>query len=121
MSSTYYSAAWTDSGFLLGCSHEHKTVSDAASCIPCAGGYVVGVENIVIRALTRAEESELQCAISSQSTDNPNADMIDSVLNRLSEWETMELERMYSEDRHALPEAFGSLSHTVRKPKSGRY
>jgi hypothetical protein len=43
MKSIHYSAAWTDSGFLLGCSHEHETIVDADSCIPCAGGYVVGV------------------------------------------------------------------------------
>jgi hypothetical protein len=71
MSSLYYSAAWTDSGFLLGCSHEHKTVTEAASCTPCAGGYVVGVENGVMRSLTAEEESEFQCVVSSHCTDNP--------------------------------------------------
>jgi hypothetical protein len=40
----HYSAAWTDSGFLLGCAHEHETIAEADSCIPCAGGYVVAVE-----------------------------------------------------------------------------
>jgi hypothetical protein len=79
MSSTHYSAAWTDSGFLLSCSHEHKTVTDAASCIPCAGGYVVGVENTVVRALMKAEEPEFQCAISSRSTDNPAVETIPRV------------------------------------------
>lgn len=67
----YYSAAWTDSEFLLGCSHEHETIVEAASCIPCAGGYVVGVENGAIRSLTTEEESEFQCAVPSHSTDNP--------------------------------------------------
>ena len=56
MKSTYYSAAWTDSGFLLGCSHEHETILEADSCIACAGGYVVGVENGVMRSLTAEEE-----------------------------------------------------------------
>ena len=56
----YYSAAWTDSGFFLGCSHEHETIAQADSCIPRAGGYVVGVENGVIRSLTAEEESEFQ-------------------------------------------------------------
>ncbi len=61
----YYSAAWTDSGFLLGCSHEHETIGEANSCIPCAGGYVVAVENSVMRSLTAEEEAEfhrLRCA-----------------------------------------------------------
>ena len=71
MSSMYYSAAWTDSGFLLGCSHEHETIAEADSCIPCAGGYVVGVENGVMRSLTAEEEAEFQRAVHSHSTDNP--------------------------------------------------
>ena len=30
-----YLAAWTDSGFLLGCSHQHQTIASAVtSCIP---------------------------------------------------------------------------------------
>jgi hypothetical protein len=56
----YYSAAWTDSGFLLGCSHEHGTIVEASACIPCADGYVVGVENGVMRSLTAEEEAEFQ-------------------------------------------------------------
>jgi hypothetical protein len=67
----FYSAAWTDSGFLLGCSHEHKTIMEAASCIPCAGRYVVAVENRAMRSLTAEEESEFRCAVPSHSTDNP--------------------------------------------------
>jgi len=60
MSSMYYFAAWTDSGFLLGCSHEHETIAEADSCIPCAGGYVVAVENGVMCSLTAEEEAEFQ-------------------------------------------------------------
>ena len=60
MKPTYYSAAWTDSGFLLGCPHEHETLVGAISCIPCAGGYVVGIKNGVVRSLTHTEESEFQ-------------------------------------------------------------
>jgi hypothetical protein len=71
MSSMYYSAAWTDSGFLLGCSHEHETIVEADSCIPCAGGYVVAVENGVMRSLTAEEESEFQGAHYERRTDNP--------------------------------------------------
>ena len=62
MNSIYYFAAWTDSGFLLGCDHEHQTVTDAVACISCAGGYVIAVENNVLRALTDEEEAECQCA-----------------------------------------------------------
>lgn len=45
----FYSAAWTDSGFLLGCSHEHETIVEADSCIPC--GYLSPGWNFVARAL----------------------------------------------------------------------
>jgi hypothetical protein len=67
----FYSAAWTECGCLISCWHEHKTVLEAASCIPCAGGYVVGVENGVMRSLTAEEKYESQCALPSHSTDNP--------------------------------------------------
>ncbi len=67
MSSMYYSAAWTECGCFISCWHEHKTVLEAASCIPCAGGYVVAVENNAMRSLTTQEEVEFQCAV----IDNP--------------------------------------------------
>jgi hypothetical protein len=70
----YYSAAWTDSGFLLGCSHEHETIVEAHSCIPCAGGYVVGVENNVMRSLTAEEEAEFQRVRYAPRTDKPPLD-----------------------------------------------
>jgi GGDEF domain-containing protein len=63
MKPTYYSAAWTDSGRFFGCPHEHETIVEAASCIPRAGGYVVGVENAVMRSLSPMEESEFQAVI----------------------------------------------------------
>jgi hypothetical protein len=75
MTSMYYSAAWTDSGFLLGCSHEHETIAEADSCIPCAGGYVVGVENGVMRSLTGEEEAEFQRVHYAPRTDNPAAEI----------------------------------------------
>jgi len=62
MNSIYYFAAWTDSGFLLGCDHEHQTVTEAVACISCADGYVIAVENNGLRALTDEEEAECQCA-----------------------------------------------------------
>jgi hypothetical protein len=63
MSSTFYFSAWTDSGCLLGCPHEHPTVTSAAACISCAGGYVIAVEKGVLRALTDVEEVEFQRAM----------------------------------------------------------
>jgi hypothetical protein len=71
MKSTYYSAAWTDSGCLLDCGHEHETLVDAASCIPCAGGYVVGIENGVMRSLRTEEESEFQSVIRNHPSGKP--------------------------------------------------
>jgi hypothetical protein len=82
MKSTYYSAAWTDSGFFLGCSHEHETIMEADSCIPCAGGYVVGVENGVMRSLTAEEESEFQRAHYVPRTDKPPLDAIRAAQER---------------------------------------
>jgi hypothetical protein len=60
MSSLYYFAAWTDSGCLLGCDHQHQTVTSATFCIANAGGYVVAVENGSLRELDDAEEEEYQ-------------------------------------------------------------
>jgi hypothetical protein len=74
MKSTYYPAAWTDSGFFLGCPHEHETIVEADSCIPCAGGYVVGVENGVMRSLTAEEEAEFQRVHYAPRTDKPPLD-----------------------------------------------
>ena len=58
MGTTFYFSAWTDSGCLLGCPHEHQTVTSAAACISCAGGYVVAVERGTTRALNDAEQAE---------------------------------------------------------------
>jgi hypothetical protein len=63
MRSTFYFAAWTDSGCLLGCDHEHPTVASAVACITFAGGYVIAVEKNELRALTDAEEEEFQHAM----------------------------------------------------------
>src|ERR1017187_6893053 len=65
MNSIYYFAAWTDSGFLLGCDHEHQTVTEAVDCISSisnSGSYVVAVENNVLRGLTDDEEAGFQRA-----------------------------------------------------------
>jgi len=62
-STFYFFSAWTDSGFLLGCSHEHQTVTSAVACISCAGGFVMAVEKGAVRPLTDAEEAEFQNAM----------------------------------------------------------
>ena len=62
MSSIYYFAAWTDSGCLLGCDHEHQTVCEAVAYISCAGGCVIALESSVYRALNDIEEAEFQGA-----------------------------------------------------------
>ena len=73
MDRIFYFAAWTDSGCLLGCFHEHATPSEAAVCIDSAGGYVVAVENGVLRALTAEEESQFQSAVDASKKDKSEA------------------------------------------------
>ena len=63
MKDIYYFAAHTDSGCLLGCDHRHRTVSSAVACISLAGGYVIAVEDDVLRKLNDAEETEFQLAM----------------------------------------------------------
>jgi hypothetical protein len=52
-----------NSGFLLGCEHEHPTVISAAACMSSAGSYVVAVENGKLRERNDAEEREFQHAV----------------------------------------------------------
>ncbi len=66
MTPLYYFAAWTDSGCLCGCSHEHTTVISAVACISCAGGYVIAVENGEYRELNEKEEQIFQLAMYSE-------------------------------------------------------
>jgi hypothetical protein len=63
MNNICYNAAYTEGECLIACNHEHKTVIAATACISSTGGYVVGVENGAIRALTDVEESEFQDAM----------------------------------------------------------
>jgi hypothetical protein len=63
MKDLYYFAAWTDSGCLLGCDHQHKTIASAVCCIMSAGGYVIAVENGNLRQLNEVEEAEFQQAM----------------------------------------------------------
>ena len=62
MPSLHYFAAYTDSGCLIGCDHEHATVTSAANCLTVAGSYVIAVENGELRELNRGEELEFQPA-----------------------------------------------------------
>jgi hypothetical protein len=61
--SLYYFAAWTDSGCLLGCDHQHDTVISAVACCARAGAYVIAVEHDELCELNEAEKSEFQHAI----------------------------------------------------------
>jgi len=83
MGSTFYFSAWTDSGCLLGCDHEHQTVTSAAACISCAGGYVVAVEKGVLRALNDAEEVEFQHAMYGSKVESAQPLSSDGVLTIL--------------------------------------
>jgi len=56
----YYVAAYTDSGRLMVCDHQHQTILSAAACMSSAGSYVVAVDNGQIRQLNSAEENEFQ-------------------------------------------------------------
>jgi hypothetical protein len=62
MKDLYYFAAWTDSDCLLGCDHQHNTVTSAVACISSVGGYVVAVAKGRLRELNDAEEAEFQLA-----------------------------------------------------------
>jgi hypothetical protein len=63
MASLHYFAAYTDSGCLCGCNHEHATVISAVACISAAGGFVVAVEDRQHRELNGSEEKEFQLAM----------------------------------------------------------
>jgi hypothetical protein len=65
MPDLYYFAAWTNSGCLCGCDHNHPTVLSAVVCAQSAGAgsYVVSVEDGQYRALNNKEEREFQLAM----------------------------------------------------------
>jgi len=117
MKSTFYSAVWTECGILLSdCWHEHGTIGEADSCISRAGGYVVAIENGVMRGLTPAEEAEFQRVHYAPRTDKPepvseekhvDPNILSILLSRLSKWEKNELGRLYAEDKNALLRALG--------------
>lgn len=59
----YYFAAYTDSGCLISCGHEHPTVISAVACVSCAGAYVIAVEKNQLRELNAKEEKDFQFAM----------------------------------------------------------
>lgn len=65
MPSPFYFAACTDSGFLIGCDHEHLTVVSAVVCAQSAGAgaYVIASGDGQLRELTDEEEHEFQLAM----------------------------------------------------------
>jgi len=94
MKPSYYSAAWTNSGCFVVCEHEHEAIADAATCIKCAGGYVVGVENGIMRSLSPKEEFEFQSVIRAPSKypashipapalEKPGGDPVYTVMTRI--------------------------------------
>lgn len=74
----FYSAAWTNFGWFSSCEHSHETIGDANSCpsIQCAGSYVVGVEDGVMRSLTDEEEAEFQLVRYGHRIDKPPLDIL---------------------------------------------
>jgi hypothetical protein len=84
MHSTFYFAAWTDSGCLLGCDHEHQTVTSAVPCISCAGGYVIAVERGMLRAMTDGEEAEFQHAMYGTEAESVQPDTPEGMLSILT-------------------------------------
>ena len=134
-----YFAAWTDSGCLLGCWHEHKTVSEAASCISSAGGYVIAIESGALRALSADEESEFQRTLDTTRTNQPmpqhaeptgaatttptagrserghGQTLVEFVLNWLNKWEVGELKRLHAKQTPALiKRRRKKIQHTVK-------
>jgi hypothetical protein len=83
MRSIFYFAAWTDSGCLLGCDHQHQTVTSAVPCISCAGGYVIAVEKGVLRAMNDAEEAEFQHAMYGTKAETAQHNTADGMLTIL--------------------------------------
>jgi hypothetical protein len=83
MPSTFYFAAWTDSGCLLGCDHQHQTVTSAVPCLSCAGGFVIAVEKGVLRAMNDAEEAEFQHAMYGTTAETAQHDVADGMFTIL--------------------------------------
>lgn len=80
MSKRHYVAVSTDSGVLLGCVHNHKTILSAVACISEPGGYVVAVRRRKYLPLTNAEDAEFQQLMYGHEElmkrDNPRLDVL---------------------------------------------
>lgn len=75
MNATSYYAAYAESRYAVAaCFHDHQTVYSAAACIHSAGGYVVAVEDGVLRALSGTEEVEFQKAMRGRAPSGLHAD-----------------------------------------------
>jgi hypothetical protein len=70
----YYSAAWTECGCFITCSHHHRRVREAVACIRTAGGYVVAVHAGIMRSLAAEEEIEFQDVAHGYTRNNPPAE-----------------------------------------------
>jgi hypothetical protein len=102
MTPIYYSAAWTDSGSFLACSHEHKTVR----------------LEFVLRFLSAYSLPQHSEPISHTKHAVIKTELIDAVLSRLCELETSEFGKLYAEHQDALVKATGSRLRTILIPKS---
>jgi hypothetical protein len=75
MNATSYHAAYAESRYsVTACFHDHQTVYSAAACIHSADGYVVAVEDGVLRALSNTEEMEFQKAMRGRVPSGAHAD-----------------------------------------------
>ena len=82
----YYFAAWTESGCLLGCDHEHHTIASASACMSKPGSYVVAIENGRLRALNDAEEAEFQRAVHGDVTEEVKGISVTVSVNWSVKW-----------------------------------
>jgi hypothetical protein len=110
-SSSYYTTVWTDSHCMIGCWHEHAAIEEAMACMPCAGGYVVAVEDGVMRALTPEEDARFESLLpvskpvplQKEKCDVPprteSEEMVEFVMRWMNSREIDELEKIY--DEHA--------------------
>jgi len=111
MASIYYTTLWTDSDCTIACWHEHETIEQAMKCMPCAGAYVVAVEDGVMRALTVEEDAQFnrllfpatpvpvlveKCKVRPREEAE---DMVEFVMRWMNSREIEELQRIY--DEHA--------------------
>jgi hypothetical protein len=128
MKTAHYRAAYAESRkSLTVCPHDHLTVHQAAACIATAVGYVVAVEDAMVRRLTDAEEAEFQFAMRGHRSDSSKAravcshpmravrSLVESVFRRgnppkWSRTETLERKMKTSHYRAAYAESFHCIT-----------